>query len=227
MIKTLFIILLFTFSWFIKAQQSDFKHIDFTAAENSARLFEGEELYNLPLFTHNLTHNLKTDVARFRAIYFWVCHNIKNDYSLMMKNEYTRNKYINDTSKLHKWNASFKKEVFIKLLKDKKTLCSGYSYLIKEMAMLAGLDCKIINGYGKLSASFKSLKMPNHSWNAIKLNGKWYLCDATWSSGYVDSRYLFKFYYNDTFFLMPPEEFVKSHKPLNSMWQLLKNNTLK
>ena len=216
MIRIVSLLLLFTFIWSAQSQQIDFKHIDFTAAENSARSLKGKALYNLPVLVHNLTYNLETDVERFRAIYFWVCHNISNDYGLMIKNDYKRERYKNDALKLEAWNRNFKKEVFTKLLKNKKTLCSGYSYLIKTLANLAGLECEIINGYGKLSTSFKNLKMPNHSWNTIKLNDKWYYCDATWSSGYIDSKQLFKFHYNNAFFLMTPEEFAESHRPLDS-----------
>jgi len=220
--KKLLIILLFTFVWQLHAQRSDFETISFKKADNIATLLKGKELNNLPLLANKLTSKLDTDAERFRAIYFWVCHNIKNDYDLMMINERKRRKYKNDTPQLNSWNKTFKKKVFSKLLKQKKTLCSGYSYLVKELATLAGLECEIVDGYGKVSASFKSLRIPNHSWNAIKLNDKWYLCDATWSSGFIDETYLFKYNYNDAYFLMEPEEFAKSHRPLDSEWLLFK-----
>ncbi len=218
--RKLYILLLFTFTWQLNAQQSDFKTISFKKADNIAALLEGKELNNLPLLAHNLTYKLDTDVERFRAIYYWVCHNIKNDYYLMVKNDRMRRKLKNDITQLNTWNKTFKKEVFNKLSKERKTLCTGYAFLIKELAMHAGLECEIVNGYGNTSNSFKNLKMPNHSWNVIKLNGKWYLCDATWSSGFIDESYQFKFNYNDAFFLMEPQQFGKNHKPLNSKWFL-------
>lgn len=218
--RRLSILLFFTFVWQLNAQQSDFDAISFEKADNIAISLKGKGLNNLPLLAHNLTYTLETDAERFRAIYYWVCHNIKNDYDLMVTNDRKRRKLKDDLMLLNNWNKTFKKEVFHRLSKQKKTLCTGYAFLIRELATLAGLECEIINGYGKTSASFKSIKMPNHSWNAIKLNGKWYLCDATWSSGFIDDRYLFKFNYNDAFFLMAPEEFAKQHRPIDSEWLL-------
>lgn len=218
--KKLLLLLLFTFVCQIHAQQKDFETISFEKADNIAMTLKGKELNNLSLLAHNLTYNLETDVERFRSIYYWVCHNIKNDYDLMVKNESKRLKLKNDATQLDEWNKNFRKEVFKKLSKRKKTLCTGYAFLIKELATLAGLECEIVNGYGKTSNSFKNIKMPNHSWNVVKLNGKWYVCDATWSSGYIDEDYRFKFNYNNDFFLMDPKQFGKSHKPLDTEWLL-------
>lgn len=218
--KQLTLALLFALAWSLQAQRSDFKAINLDNADRIAASLKGEALNNLPLLAHRLTNGLKTDVERFRAIYHWVCHNIKNDYDLMLINERKRRKLRDRPTERDHWNSTFSKTVFETLLKDKRTLCTGYAYLIKELCKLAGLECEIINGFGKTSSSFKTMKIPNHSWNAVKLNGKWYLSDATWSSGYIDETYRFRFEYDDSYFLMAPEDFAKSHIPLDSMWFL-------
>jgi len=222
--KKLYILLLFTFVWQLQAQRSDFKTISFEKADSKASSFKGKELNNLPLLAHNLTYTLETDVERFRAIYFWVCNNIKNDYGLMMKNDRKRRQLNGNPEQLNLWNKTFKRNMFRKLLNEKKTLCTGYAFLVKELSNLAGLDCEIVTGYGKTTNSFKDLKMPNHAWNVVKLNGKWYLCDATWSSGFIDEDYSFTFNFNNDYFLMSPEVFAKNHKPLNAKWLLIKDD---
>ena len=63
-------------SW---AQLCDFNTTDFTIADNVAKLNEGKSLNNLPLLAFELTHKLNTDVEKFRAIYMWVCKNIRGD----------------------------------------------------------------------------------------------------------------------------------------------------
>ena len=69
--------------------------------------------------------------------------------------------------------------------------------------------------------------VPNHSWNAVKLEGKWYLCDATWAAGYTDmNTYLFHFDYDDKYFLMPPEKFAETHQPVEESWTLLPKLTV-
>jgi len=226
--RHIILLLFFIFTLSLYAQRSDFKEINFQRADNIANQYKGEELYNLPMLVHNLTATLHTDVERFRAIYYWVCHNISGDYDLMYKTDRARKNLKNDPESLAVWNAKFKKEVFNRLRHKKETLCTGYAYLVKEMSNLAGLECEIINGKGPTNKmKFEDLDGPNHSWNAIKLHGKWYLCDPTWSSGVIDmSAFLFEFNYEDTYFLMEPSTFAEDHQPLDTRWLLLAQDTL-
>jgi len=221
--RSFILILFFIFILPLQAQRSDFDTIDFTRAAFFAEAHKGEDLNHLPILVHGLTSQLKTDVERFRAIYLWVSTNIKGEYHLMLENARMRKKLDGDPEALVIWNNGFKKKVFKKLVKDKETLCSGYAYLIKEMSALAGLESEIVNGYGPMNnLKVDDLGDPNHSWNAIKLDGKWYLADATWSSGLIDmSNYLFEYNYDDSYFLMEPSEFAKTHKPLEAHWALL------
>lgn len=221
--RSCILILCFIFMLPLQAQRSDFETIDFTRADQIAAAHKGEDLYSMPILVYNLTKNLNTDVEKFRAIYYWVCHNIKGEYHLMVENIRMRKKLQNDIIALFYWNNTFKKQVFKKLLNDKETLCSGYSFLIKELATLAGLESEIIDGYGLMNkVNIDNIDGPNHSWNAVKLDGKWYLCDATWSSGLTDvSSYLFEFDYDDSYFLMEPVEFAKTHKPIEAQWTLI------
>ena len=216
-------IIIFAFVVSTQAQRSDFDQVDLTRAEALARDHKGEDLYALPILVHKLTAPLATDVERFRAIYLWVCQNIKGDYPMMLENDKMRRKLHTDSLALATWNNQFKKEIFQILRKKKRTTCSGYSYLIKEMAELAGIEAAIVDGYGPINKlKIERLKIPNHSWNAVKLDDKWYLCDATWAAGYTDlTTYLFEFDYDDQYWLMPPEEFAKTHQPEDPQWTLL------
>lgn len=104
-------------------------------------------------------------------------------------------------------------------------MCTGYAYLIKELCYLANIECVIVDGYGRtVNSNINQLEIPNHSWNTIKLNNKWYLCDATWSSGYLDDERGFIKNYNDGYFLTDPILFGKNHYPLKQKWLL--NDTL-
>lgn len=206
------------------AQVSDFNTVDFTKADEIALSNKGESLQNLSLLSYNLTSELTTDVEKFRAIYTWVCNNINGDANQYRKVIKKQKKYKDDSLALLDWNNKYKKVAFKKLLKHKKTMCTGYAYLIKELSFLADLECKIIDGYGRTAESnIDSLDLANHSWNAVKLDEKWYLCDATWSSGYSNERNTFIRDYNDGYFLTDPELFSKNHFPINEQWLL--NNT--
>ncbi|MFT7050727.1 MAG: hypothetical protein ACJAZK_001325 [Psychroserpens sp.] len=218
-------LLLFIVAFPSHAQISDFDHIDFSKADQAALSCKNEGLNNMPMLAYNLTSHLDTDAERFRAIYMWVCHNIANDYTLYLRNKRKRNKYQNDSIKLKTWNDRFKKEVFRKLLKQERTICTGYAYIVQELSKLANLNCEIVHGYGKTSMTdIDKLDPPNHSWNAVKLDKKWYLCDPTWASGIPDlSTNIFRFDYNDGYFLSNPKLFIINHFPKDQKWTLLEN----
>jgi len=216
--------LVFFFAFIINSaftQVSDFKTIDFTKADNIAKLNEDSSLENLPLLAHNLTFKLTTDVEKFRAIYTWVCTNVSGDANQHNKVKRTREKFKNDSLSYIKWNDEYKKIAFKTLLKHKKTMCTGYAYLIKELCFIANIECEIIDGYARsIETNVEALETLNHSWNAVKLDNKWYLCDATWSSGYMINSSLFIPDYNDGYFLTDPILFAKNHYPIQKKWLL-------
>lgn len=209
---------------FSSAQVSDFKTTDFTVADNIAKLNYGHELDNLPILAHKLTHKLDSDVEKFRAIYIWVCENISVDSNQGNKVLNKRRKLKSDSIAYKSWNDNYLNNTFKRLKKQKKAVCTGFAYLIKELCFLINIDCEIINGFARTATTnSESLELANHSWNAVKLNNKWYLADAIWACGYVDNGRFIRDY-NDGYFLADPVLFAKSHYPLKKEWLL--NNEL-
>ncbi|MDX1463598.1 MAG: transglutaminase domain-containing protein [Marinirhabdus sp.] len=225
--KNLLYLLCFAFLAPVFAQQSDFRLVSFEKADAIAQRYEGETLHNLPALVIRLTAQLDTDVEKFRAIYYWISHNIRGDYDLMSTNERYFRKYRNDPEALQAWMVAHKKKVFDMLLNDKVTLCTGYAYLVQTMAQFAGIEAEIIHGYSNVRLKKNGFNQaPNHSWNAVKLNGKWYLCDATWSSGVMNtSNYKFEAAFEDSYFLMDPVLFAEDHIPVDEKWKLLPEKT--
>jgi Transglutaminase-like superfamily len=212
----------FTFVWIAvsaSAQVSDFEDADFKKADSIARLYPHHSLYNLKALADKLTLSLSKDEEKFKAIYTWVCLNIKNDYELYRINRHQRE--IRKTkAELTIWYKEFSKVLFKKLLDEHTTICTGYAYLVKEMAAQIGILCVIVDGYGRSPGSKLKENYPNHSWNAVNLNGKWYLCDPTWSSGRIDRETMqFVHIYNELFFLTEPNLFIQSHYSLDSAWR--------
>ena len=206
-----------------QAQLSDFDDIDFQKADSVAYLYKGESLESLPLLAFKLTSPLASDLEKFRAIYTWVCTNIENDHNGYLRNKKNREKLNGNSEAIANWNRTFQVKVFKKLLHERKTVCTGYAYLLRELSAFAGIECKIIDGYGRtVVANVGGEGVPNHSWNAVLINDKWYLCDATWSSGnFGIPEYVFIRDYNDGYFLADPELFAKNHFPLDTTWFLM------
>jgi transglutaminase/protease-like cytokinesis protein 3 len=209
----LFVLCCFT----ARGQVSDFPETDFSKSDSIAERYAAHSLIDLKTLADKLTRPLLTEQEKFRAIYKWVCSNIEADYSLVTLNKQKRAKLKGD--KLNRWNKKFSKSVFKTLLHERKTVCTGYAYLVRELAFHAGLKCEIVNGYAKAGGvDFNALGEVNHSWNRIQLNDKWYVCDATWSSGIFNTtsgRFVKK--YDEKYFLMEPEGFLRSHHPSDSL----------
>lgn len=219
-------LLIFLIGTFTYGQRSDFDAIDFDKADSIALNYKGASLKNLPVLVHNLTSDLLSEVEKFRSIYTWVCTNIENDYGAYQKTVRKRKKLLNNPEALAKWNNDYVPKVFKKLVAQRKTACTGYAFLVREMAILADIKCKIINGYGRTpTLILNEESIPNHSWNSVELNGKWYLCDPTWSAGriYIDENGArFEADYFDGYFLAAPEHFIWNHYPMVLEASLLK-----
>lgn len=215
------IIVIFFFE--TNAQISDFKIINFKKADSVAAIYSNASLQNIPLLAHQLTSNFNTQVEKFRAIHTWVCLNIESDYYLSEATLRKRNRLANNLNTFTKWHTKAQSKVLKKLIRDKKTICSGYAYLLKTLTNLVDIECEIVNGYGRTTERNLMYNAPNHSWNVVKLHGKYYFADTTQASGYYNLELnLFVKDYNEGYFLPDPVLFSKNHYPLDKKWLLLK-----
>lgn len=140
-----------------------------------------------------------------RAIFRWICENI--DYDL--------GSYF--TGRLSSTNSS-------DVLKSRSSVCSGYSDLFSALAGEAGLEAVEIRGYGKGYSyrPWQRFSGPyNHAWNAVKINGSWRLMDSTWGAGYLGRDGKYHRWFDDYYFMTPPDQFIFDHLPEEESWQLL------
>ena len=117
------------------------------------------------------------------------------------------------------------------VLRRRKARCDGFALLFEALAREAGLEAETIvgssKGYGYAPgrrsgaiapAAFET--EPDHAWNAVRIEGRWELLDATWGAGaFRDGRYTRRF--EPHYFGTPPEAFIFDHFPLEARWQLL------
>jgi Transglutaminase-like superfamily len=124
--------------------------------------------YNTDKLGPYLTKNCASDQEKVRAIHCWVTKNIRYDVK-----KYLRLDLSLESSK--------------KVLRRKKATCTGYSVLFAELCGAAGIESYVVSGLAKtmIFDVNRPTALSDHSWNAAKVNGKWYLIDPTWDSGYV------------------------------------------
>ncbi len=98
------------------------------------------------------------------------------------------------------------------------SVCAGYAALFTTVGLAAGLTVETV--YGRARGMSPEDMGEGHAWNAVKLDGRWYLVDTTWDSGQVGADGFHK-NYRTAYFLTPPEVFLARHYPDEDRWQLL------
>lgn len=145
---------------FVKGQVID--EIKFeTTPKNTRRIHNPEQLVN------TITKGKSSEKEKFDAIFNWVVQNIDYDYFT----------YYFATGS---YPMSVKQ-----ILKHKKALCINYAFLMDTLCSLADIKNVTITGYAKdeLFDVHDSVYVDNHAWNAVNLDGLWYVYDVTYSSG--------------------------------------------
>ena len=154
-----------------------------------------------------ITRNSNTDLEKAKAIFIWIAIHISYDHEL-------RNDKL-----LQKQFYTSEDKVISKVLERKKALCGGYAFLFKDLCKYVNVDSEIVHGYSKkyYDRPNKSTK-PDHTWNAVKINGRFYLLDLTLAVSHSKNgnpdMYWFK---------TDPHYFIKTHYPEKKKWTLLKN----
>lgn len=149
-----------------------------------------------------LTQHLRTEPEKLRSIYRWMADRIEYDVEAYLSGK------VSDTGSTD-------------VLTQRKSVCEGFASLFEDLSRESGLNVKSIAGYAKgySTARGQRFEKPNHMWTAVQINGEWRMLDATWGAGYVANGKYVKVL-SEAFFLVPPEQFVFSHLPVEENWQL-------
>lgn len=181
------------------AEPRDFSAIDRHALAAPAELKRSPEQ-----LVAYLIQPATDDVDKARAIFRWLTHNVEYDIA----------SYRAGTAAAQSTEQ---------VLDTGKAMCSGYSTLFEALARLAGLDVVSINGYAK-GFDYRpgdAVGAANHDWNAVRLQGRWQLIDATWGAGGVDENGAYRRRFQAHYFLPDPAQLAFSHWPEQPQWRLL------
>ncbi len=138
-----------------------------------------------------------------RAAFVWTSSNITYDVS----NMYTVNFYESID------------QVIRETMNSREGVCMGYAHIFAEIVNSAGGKAYVISGYTRQNGIVDN--MP-HAWCAARVDTSWYLFDPTWSAGYIkDDTFFPKF--SDQYFMVRPEEMIRTHMPFDPLFQFLYN----
>ena len=181
----------------------------FSAADEIALSAADELKYSQENLLEYLTAPFRDNpLLMVRVIWRWITDNIKYDVESFFNPK-------------HKSTRSKKDDVLV----SGKSVCAGYGNLFKTMCQHVGLQVKCVSGWAKgysykIGSTF-SCRPPDHMWNTVLLNGRWWLLDPTWGAGHIDTNKTFVKRYNEYFFLTDPKTFIYDHFPEDAEWQLL------
>ncbi len=173
---------------------------------------------------YRIQNDFPDDINRVRAAFFWVTQNLS--YGKQLEDNFrgeSFGSYAFPTSTKARIDNMVQSKID-RAFNAKRGVCIDYSLLLNALFEQFGLKSRVITGISKseIKKAGSQSVFKDHSWNAVKVDGQWQLMDPTWASGLVD-RLNKRFYrlYEDHYFFTKPEEFVKTHFPINQEWQLL------
>ena len=155
------------------------------------------------------------DREKARAIFTWVANNISYDF---------------DGVQTGTWEQ--RPEFVLQL---RCTDCLGRARLFEKLCLAAGMEAVVIGGRVKsieLSPMHdmrytivtpEGTVYDSHSWNAIKIDGKWQLVDVTAAGGKAKKLGMIEKGkpVDPYFFLIPAPVMIYTHLPNEEKWQLL------
>lgn len=104
--------------------------------------------------------DMADETDRMAAIYDWICAHVAYD---------------------HESTGTLKHSAYAALV-DKTAVCQGYAVLLYRLALMAGVNARVVSG---------SVPAGLHGWNLVKIGARWYQADPTWDAGpMVHSHYL-------------------------------------
>lgn len=193
--KFIFQFTLFLFSSFVVAQvKNEYAKIDVVMDK-----IPSEKTISTSEIADYITLNFKTESDKVRAAFYWTANNISYDIENMNEPNFV---YSSE-------------EKIASALKNKKGVCIHYAEVFNEIANKLGIKTVIVVGYTKQNGIIAPI---GHAWNASKIEGKWFLFDPTWASGYVNNL---KFYkkLNNNFYKTSASKMIQTHMPYDYLWQ--------
>ena len=180
---------------------SKYVQVDYSAIDAYARNAPASATRNLKTLGAYLTAPAKSDLAKARSVYTWITSHIQYDEAAFRGQRY-----------------SSEEEYANRSLRSRKAVCTGFALLFKHLLGPAGVEVANIKGYARTfdSEAGQPIQRVDHEWNAVRLDGDWYLLDIAWAQTTAKNGNP-----NDYFFLTEPVEFAANHFPTDPTWQLL------
>jgi transglutaminase/protease-like cytokinesis protein 3 len=212
MMKQLILIILF-FS--ISTFSQNFEKVD-AVVINYPRFSNVEDLAN------QIEKDFYSDADKSRAAFFWLAKNIRynlREFYNPRKRNYSFS-YKSEEEKIEKIQAH-KDDLVAETFRNQTGVCEEYAQSFKKICDVLNIEAEVLKGNARTSID-EIGKIPattNHAWNAVKIDEKWIILDATWAAGYeTNGKWIRAF--NDYFYDIPNDKIFKTHYPEDTIWNI-------
>ncbi|KAJ3044480.1 hypothetical protein HDV00_001907 [Rhizophlyctis rosea] len=194
-----------------KGPPLQFKESDFTSIDAHARSCPPQASTSTKALADYLIKPCQSDLQKVRAFFTWIAANI----------QYNANGYF---------TGQHGPQDVPSVLKSRMAVCAGYSAVFAELCVVAGIEVKVVPGYGRGYGSrpgdmtidrTHEGKPTGHAWNAVLIQGEWRFMDTTWGTGIINNQRAFEALFNPHYFLTPPHRFIFTHFPREEKDQFL------
>ena len=202
-----FLTTILTFISFLLSAQN------FKAVDEKVRLYP-KKFASAERLAEQINTDFSSDTEKVRAVYTWLATNISYDLERFYNGDTQINFSYVDQEDYQRKLAAVNMHSVKETLRTNKAVCEGYARTFKAVSELLGVPCLFIGGYSKAGIADigKNPSQEDHAWNAVRINNKWHLIDATWSAGNTyNNKWVPNF--DDFFFFTDPDQFALSHLP--------------
>lgn len=199
MLRTILYSFLFAFCGVLSAHADQVKYAQ---VDSEALSIPTEYTYSVDSLALYIRQKFKTPETQARAIYVWMTHHLTyNVYpTFVSRNE------VNDDAKQ-----------VASTLRTRSGICRQFSLLFQALATRLGIETHTVIGYTKSG----TVVMPEvHQWCVARMGSQWSLFDVTFGAGFVED-YKFTPSPNDAYFMVFPQQAIRTHMPFDPLWQLL------
>ncbi len=166
---------------------------NFAAVDAKAFSFPAVATHSTTAMAKHIQENFTGNKEKIRAAYRWVTANIQYDKDSMLSINWSKNT----------------PDKIAATLRRKKGVCDNFASVFTDVLVKMNINSYVVHGHTNGSRNTSNAA---HSWSAVQLDDKWFLCDPTWDAGYNGiTRY----------FLISPQQFIDTHWPFDPLWQLL------
>jgi transglutaminase/protease-like cytokinesis protein 3 len=196
---------------------------NFTKVDTLIRAYP-DHLSSLDNLVYRIQNDFTSQEEQVRAIFTWIATHIRYDLNDYYSLRPPKRIYYTSKEERRRKLKEAQNQLVTATLKSKKGLCESYASLVQVLCDRLKIPAVIINGYTKMDTRLIGTTpgIKNHAWNAVYLNERWHLLDATWAAGdEIEYRKTWAFRFNDHYFLEDPSHFITHHLPEDPNWQLL------